>query len=294
MRISELRISNWVSVALVLILLNGCEQDINIVLPEAEKKIVVEGHIEQGALPYVILTKSSAYFAPVDSATIANTVVYGALVTVSDGNTTDTLKQTFDLNFFPPVVYKGQNMIGTLGKTYSLTIQAEGKTLTATTLIPDTVPLDSIWFKVDPPRDSLGFVYAHLSDPQGLGNAYRWSAKRTGKDSKFLSPIGSAFDDKFFDGKSFDFFYTRGVEYNSSKEDDNNVERGYFKKGDVITVRFCTTDRESFDFYRTFEVESASNGNPFAAPTTIKTNIKGGGLGVWGGYGVTYKTVIAN
>jgi len=275
------------------LLLASCEKDIEIVLPEAERKIVVEGHIEQGDYPYVILTKSSAYFAPVDSATIANTVVYGAFITVFDGSTTDTLIQTFDLNYFPPVLYRAQKMKGVIGKTYSLTVLAEGKTLTASTVIPDTIPLDSLWFKVEVPKDSLGFLYAHMSDPGGQKNAYRWFAKRAGKDSKFLAPLGSAFDDKFFAGKSFDFFYNRGTEYNSTKEDDNNEERGYFKKGDVITVKFCTTDDESFLFYRTFETEAASNGNPFAAPTTIQTNIKGGGLGVWGGYGVTYHTITA-
>lgn len=284
---------NTIKLFALFVLLSGCEKEIDIVLPEAERRMVVEGHVELGSFPYVILTKSSPYFAPVDSAAIANTVIYGATVIVSDGNTTDTLKQTFDLNYFPPVLYKAQNMVGTIGRTYNLTVIAEGKTLTATTYMPDTVPLDSVWFKVDPPKDSLGFVYAHLSDPAGPGHSYRWFAKRTGKDTRFLAPIGSAFDDKFFDGKSFDFFYTRGIEYNSSKEDDNNEERGYFKKGDQITVKFCTIDQESFKFYRTFEVEAASNGNPFAAPTTIQTNIKGGGLGVWGAYSITYKTLIA-
>ena len=35
-----------------------------------------------------------------------------------------------------------------------------------------------------------------------------------------------------------------------------------------------------------------SSGNPFSAPTTVTTNIEGGGLGVWGGYGATYDTLI--
>lgn len=278
---------------LLYFLITSCEKDITVVLPRPEAKVVIEGVVEQDKYPYVIITRSQAYFDPVDSAVIANTVIYDAVVLVSDGVITDTLKLTADFEFFPPVLYRAQNMLGQVGKTYHLTVYADGKTYTATTSILNPVALDSLWFKTQPPSDTLGFIWAHLSDPSGLGNYYRWFAKRLGKDIRFIAPLGSTFEDRFIDGKSFDFAYNRGIEFNSSAPDDNNEERGYFKKGDTVAVKFCAIDRAGFDFYRSFETEVSNNGNPFAAPTSVKTNISNGGLGYWGGYGAVYDTVIA-
>ena len=79
----------------------------------------------------------------------------------------------------------------------------------------------------------------------------------------FLSP-DSTFEDKFINGKSFDFFYNRGNEPNSTKKDDNNDEKMFFKKGDTIVVRFCTIDRANFQFWRDEETQVSNNGNPFA------------------------------
>lgn len=271
----------------------SCEKDIEIKVPETEKKLVVEGHVEQGELPYVILTKTASFFQATDSLSLVNSLVLNATVVVNDGFSSDTLKLTLDPNYFPPIVYKAQTMTGVIGRTYNLSITTDGKVYTASTLIPQPIPLDSVWFMLQGTSDSLGFAWAHLSDPPGLGNAYRWFAKRLDKDETFIAPIGSAFDDKFIEGKSFDFAYNRGELPNSEAPDDNNEEQGYFKKGDTIVVKFCTTNHADFEFYRSFEVEASNNGNPFAAPTSIKTNISNDGRGVWGGYGVSYDTIIA-
>lgn len=278
---------------LLLAFLTSCEKEITLDIPAVEPKIVVEGHVENGRSPYVILTRSSSYFDDVDSSTIANTIVFDATVIVSDGITTDTMQPSFDFNLFPPFYYQAPNMKGVEGRTYTLKVIADGQTLTSVTTIPYPVKLDSVWFELQPPSDSLGFVYAHIAEPPGYGHAYRWFAKRLGKDADFIAPLGSSFDDKFIDGKSFDFGYNRGVKPNSSAPDDNNEERGYFKKGDTIVVKFCAIDHAAFEFFRSFETEIGNNGNPFAAPTTIKTNIEGGGLGIWSGYGAAFDTVIA-
>ena len=144
-----------------------------------------------------------------------------------------------------------------------------------------------MWFKFYPPSDSLGFIWAHLTDPSGLGNNYRWLAKRIGKDNDYIAPFGSAFDDKFINGQSFPLAYPRGQTENSTAVDDNNEERNYFKKDDSVHVKFCTIGETEMHFFRAFEAESANSGNPFAAPTTVPTNITGDApaLGIWCGYG---------
>ncbi len=272
----------------VLLFFNSCTKDIKIDLPDPKPKIVVDGRIENGDKPVVILTRNAGYFQPVDSNTLINSIITNALVTVSDGIVTDTLKLQLDLTSIIPLVYKGA-ITGQAGKTYTLTVVADGKTLTSTTTIPNPVPLDSIWFKLQPPNDSLGFIWAHLTDPPGRGNAYRWFAKRIGKDAYYIPPLGSAFDDKFIDGKSFDFAYNRGIAPNSSATDDNNKEAGFFKKGDSVSVKFCTISEDAFYFFRAYEAQVFNNGNPFASPQPIPTNIypQDDALGFWCGYGTS-------
>jgi hypothetical protein len=57
-------------------------------------------------------------------------------------------------------------------------------------------------------------------------------------------------------------------------------------------LKWCTIDKAHFQFWQTMERSNNSNGNPFAAPVSIKSNISNG-LGVWGGYGASYDTIIA-
>jgi hypothetical protein len=274
---------------IVVLVLFSCERDITVDLPVPEQKIVVEGYIENGQKAVVMLTKSAAFFSAVDSASLLSYLVTNATITVSDGTTSEQLVLTIDTTQYVPVVYKSQSLIGQEGKTYTLTIVVDGKTLTAVTTIPHVVALDSVWYKEQEGHDSLGFAWAHLTDPDSLGNCYRWFAKRLGSDRRFLAPIGSVFEDKFINGKSFDFAYNRGSEPNSEEEDGS---RGYFHQGDTIAVKFCSIDRTHFDFWRIEEVQVSNNGNPFAAPAPIPTNINGG-IGVWGGYAASYDTIIA-
>ncbi len=272
----------------ILFSFSSCEKEITVDIPRADQKLVVEGYVENGELPYVILTKTYPYFDPVDSTALVGLLVLDAKVYISDGTQTDTLSLTFDSSIFPPLFYRSNTMTGEIGKTYNLTIEYDGKVYTSSTRIPPAISLDSLWFKIQPGKDSLGFVWAHLTDPDSLGNAYRWSAKRIGKDDNFVAPMGSVFEDKFVNGKSFDFAYNRGEKPNSEAIDDNNEERFHFKRGDTLIIKFSSIDRTTFDIWRSIETDISNNGNPFAAPSSVRTNIKGGAIGIWAGYGNSF------
>ncbi|MEO5569586.1 MAG: DUF4249 domain-containing protein [Bacteroidia bacterium] len=277
-------------ITIAILFFASCEKDITVDLPQPESQLVVEGYIEEGKNAYVYVSASEAYFAPFDSASLINSGVKNATVIISDGTITDTLLQ---LSPEFGYLYFSLKIIGQVGKDYSLKVLAgDGKIATSQTHIYPSIPLDSVWFKVQPDQDTLGYIWAHLSDPDTLGNIYRWFAKRLTKDVDFIAPLGSIFEDKFINGQSFDFAYNRGKVPNSIAEDDNNDEQGFYKTGDTIVVKFCTAGRDSYDFWRTAEAQFSNNGNPFAATTNIKSNITGG-FGIFEGYAVSYDTIIA-
>lgn len=291
----------FIAIALIS-LFTSCSEEINLTVAGGASKIVIEGNIENGQYPEVIVTRNSPLSSAVNFASI---LVTDAKVYVSDGLITDTLKLGFDTSASIPFNYRGSRIIGAPGQTYYLTVIADGRTFTATTTIPTPVKLDSVWWKADPPHDSLGLVYAHLTEPAGLGNAYKWYAKRPiqhifydGKPTiinrRFISPRGGNFNDKFIDGKSFPFAYDRGYDPTEVTyfKNEPKEERGYFKMTDTIYIKFCSIDNASDKFYSTFDQALSNNGNPFAAPVAILSNIKGdGGLGVWSGFGATFDTI---
>ena len=297
------RFSNFISgfsLRLILVFttpffLYSCEKEITIDLPESEKKVVVEGVIEQGKHPYVLLTRSSPYFAPIEDFT-NNLFVTDATVIVSDGIITDTMQGALSFDIYTPnpvFAYSSDLITGEIGRTYYLTVIADGKTLTASTTIPQPIPLDSLWFKEDlgAGDDSLGYVWAHLTDPDTIGNSYRWFSQILGRQERILPANGSVFNDKFINGQSFDFAYDPSDDP-LEPGDPDALPLFYFAVGDTVVVKFCTMDKISYNFLNSLENIRFANGNPFASPSSVFSNIEGGGLGGWCGYGASYDTIV--
>lgn len=281
------------------ILFFSCEKEITLDLPESEDKLVVEGIIEQGKHPYVILTKNSSYFDPVDSNTIMDMLVLDAIVTVSDGQVVDSLNLSFDIYQLPYIKYTGSEIIGEAGKTYTLNITYGGKNYSAVTSIPFPVELDSVRIKyLEQPEDSIGLVWIYFVDPDSLGNYYRGYTKTLGKDSVFVHPYKSVYDDRIANGKKIEFAITRGWDPMQGSEffedEDPKFPWWSFIFGEKIVVKLCSMDAEHYDFWYSTEQQMATDGNPFATPTSVRTNISGGALGIWGGYGVSVDTIIFN
>ena len=88
-------------VLFIAILLVSCEKDVDIKLEDGQERLVVEGSIETGQPPFILLTKSIGYFAKIDLNTLQNSFVHGAEVTLSDGTKTVKLKEySFDTSSF--------------------------------------------------------------------------------------------------------------------------------------------------------------------------------------------------
>ncbi|MEN8928435.1 MAG: DUF4249 domain-containing protein [Flavobacteriales bacterium] len=307
---------------LVMSLLSSCEKEIDVELPQGGEKLIVEGMIEIDAFPYIILSKTTGYFDPTDEQSVANSYVSDATITITDGVVTNTMTKICSatltdeqkdqlssalgvpraiLNSFNICGFLDLTMTGQPGKTYSITIDYKGEEYESSTTIPMPVPLDSTWFEVFGDRDSLGFVYANLTEPPAPNNQYRWFAKRINKydygpnvgevkDRDFSTTRSSVFDDEFVNGTTFEFGYARTR--SGSRADDEPPERGFYKVGDTVVVKFCSIDKKVFDFISNAEEQISSSGSPFAAPINIPSNISNGGLGVWAGYGQYYDTIV--
>ena len=110
--------------------------------PTPQQSLVVEGWIENGEFPIVIVTKTlpiSDDYQNMDN--LFDHLVRWAKVTISDGENSVVLSGRYDDTYYPPYVYTTSYMRGELGKTYSLTVEYEGQKLTAQTTIPNSLPV---------------------------------------------------------------------------------------------------------------------------------------------------------
>jgi hypothetical protein len=288
----------WGTILLCVSMLAACEKSITIETEQQTPKLVVEGQIEAGQTPIIVLSNSLNYFSTIDAATLNASYVHGAKVMITTQNKTFTLKETtvpltggyFFYYYTTTQSNPLTSLVGDNGKQYDLKIETGGQVYNATTTIPvHAKKIDSLWWKKAPNNEDTNKVVlmARITDPPGYGNYIRYFT-RTGKDD-FNPGLNSVFDDQIIDGKTYDIQVDRGVAKNDKLKFD---DYGYFKKGDTATVKFCNIDKASFDFWRTWEFTYQSVGNPFSSPGKVISNISNGGLGSFCGYSVQYVSLI--
>lgn len=304
----------------MLLFFSSCSKEVKIDIPGYEEKLVVDGRIETGQPPLVILSRTQEIYSATDLNSFLNSFVSGAVVTVSDGTNTVQLDEVCTDNLPPgSEAFAAQlfgipedelanyhlcayttfdsSMFGTVGKTYTLTVQFEGRTYTSSTQILVPVALNSTYWKEDEDAPGHGFSWANMTDPANQYDAYMWEVKRlkTGsdgqpKDATFYATYSPVFDDDFIKGQTFDFYYENPRSYDDEDVADEN--RGYFALGDTVVIKFSVLDRGVFEFLEKKYLQLQTTGNPFSSPTVIPTNITGGALGVWAGYSPTFDTLI--
>ena len=299
----------------VFFLFLSCEEEIDLSINSSSDQLVVEGFIQKDYPAYVFLSTTEAYFSPIDSNTINNVIVADAQIYVErddglvhqltylDQNLIDSLSFIFDsLELNLPGIYIDlsyqQDNFSQEGYKYKLIVIHNSDTITARTSIPPPFPIDSVWVQK---KDSLVngykcYIWARVSDPDTSGNCVGIHFKRKlhwkPMDPLFVPCALTYRADYIGNGESFPTYFAR-----SGRPDDDdgfflpfNADRivdGEFRKRDVVLLRISHMDQNSYNFWRGVERAQDASGNPFAEPMNLMSNINGG-LGVWGGYGVSY------
>ncbi|MAD50338.1 MAG: hypothetical protein CMC95_03440 [Flavobacteriales bacterium] len=182
--------------------------------------------------------------------------------------------------------------------------------------------LGNIWFHYSDP-DTLGNTImiehkrlAHTKEvfwgdnpPDGnLPNTF--TVKQT-SDPLFAKALWGFVRNDFegLNGTSFDTYFQRGNLSSTLSATFDEVifeqdEQGYFKAGqtlpehdrnvyaDTVLVRISQIDNKSFLFWRSLDYQASSNGNPFAEPINLQSNVTNG-YGVFYGQASIYYKVIA-
>ena len=266
----------------VLILIVGCS---DVELPSSQPEIVVEGWIEEGGFPVVIVTTS----VPVNTEyqdwdILEEHLIRWAKVSVSDGEREVVLTGKVDKDYFPPYVYTTARMRGESGKKYSLKVEYSGRVETAETTSPAKVPLKYV--KVVKKEDGYGIVAG--MDNRQTKDYYRFFSRVQDVDSTYMPSFLGLIDDSVLsDG-------INEISVNSSFNADwVTMDRPatHFLEDDVVYLRLSTMDEAAFNYWVDYDdIISLSNNPFFPVSKKIRSNISSG-MGYWAGYGSSYYKV---
>lgn len=306
----ELRILKHLSFSIVFASLWSCTKEVQIDIPGYKEQLVVDGRIETGQPAIVLLSKSSNVYSSTNYESYLNSFVDDAIVVLSNGSQTDTLTKicTDDL---PPgleqvaagifgipaeilvnlhlCAYVSMNMLGEVGKTYTMQISHQGKQYQASSKILNPTAADSLYWKPEGNFTDRGFSWVQLSDPAATSDSYLWEVKYL-QDVQFSKTFNPYFNDKFFNGLTFEFAYENPMSFNDPN--GNDAYRGYYQLGDTIVVKLSKIGGKEYNYFEKKYNQIYSGGSPFAVPTNIPTNIEGGALGVWVAYSPWIDTLI--
>ena len=296
----------WIVFSFFPLAFIGCQQEIEVDLPDYETKLVVEGSIESGKPAMVILSKSIPYFSNIDLNYLLNNVFIRdaeVYVTSSDG---EMERLTFQYCADSPVMfaYCGNNIRGKENTSYTLTINYDGQTYTATTTIPKTFDLEKLWFSTISEffnADTMRTIRIQMTDNPAEENYYTFQLKLSCpsfKDRLWTYTVPIAFDDKSISGITFNYElerygYSTMFSYMMSEEERQAQERITFRPGDTVYVKHSQIDYNSYRFLVTGGTEAIMGSSPFSNPAPVVSNIEhDNALGAWCGFASKIDTLI--
>ena len=250
----------------VIIGLAACQKVVNLNLKNASGKYVVEGNVTNLPGPYQVTIGKTGEV----TSDYVFQGVGGATVSIRDnvGNG-ETLLEV------QPGVYQTQSLQGVEGRTYYLSILVDGKTYSASSVMPHQVNLDSLYI-VDVYNFSkmVKAVVPVFTDPVGQGNSYRFNETINGVLDKTIFYQ----NDDFSDGKTSTNSLLRPDPDSTLHVKDN------------VSVEMQCIDKEVYKYW--YSVDQSSTGDGGTMASNPVTNITGGALGYFSAHTSQTKSIV--
>lgn len=254
----------WV-VLIAGFVLYSCTKVVDINLNDSSPQVVIEGNVTNAPGPYYVRVIKTVNFSDDN----IYPPVTGATVKITDDTNTvsDMLTET------SPGVYATNTLQGIPGHSYQLYVLADGQTYTASSVMPQPVPLDSVTFQHLNIFGSTNInAVANFKDPAGVSNYYSFIQWVNGRrlENTFV------FDDRLSDGK----YISQQIFTDST----------YISAGNTIMLQMNCLDKSAYNYFNT--LGQVTGGGDFS-PANPVSNISNNALGYFSAHTVQTKTVIA-
>ena len=263
-----------------MLLLLACEPNLDYNVHGYRQKIVVEGWIASNEHPRVYLTLNVPIWQEIDTVTVLDKIIRTAKVTVSDGENTEILTAGRD-SYYIPYVYKGTEIVGEEGKTYHLTVEYGGYTITSQTTIPFGSDIISISSSLCSQGDSVGYALSMQVDVDSSHHTpFRVYTKRM--------------SDKNY--KSVPILYNKNLTLSGVQTfnlSPHKFDNALHSLGDTVLIKLCAIDSISANFFDAFTSNSSiASGETLGENKPLQSNISAPGFGIWWGNSARYARYI--
>lgn len=246
----------------------SCEKVIDLDLNTANPAPVFESYLENDSVCYVKATLTSSYYDASESPALTD-----ASFVVSDNNGGSEA-----LVHEGGGIYRGRNIRGVIGTTYTLTANWNGNTYTAESTMQPLVPIDSFSRQsltsfFGPPRPGAPprfWIYVNYTDPGARENFY---AIRTTYSDSTATGVTSVTDYSIDDDDLSDGIATRSF-----------TSFQAFEPGDTLSVELASLDAATHLYFKTLQDAIGGAGAGSAAPANPTTNFSRGALGYFGAW----------
>jgi len=243
---------------MVILTATSCEKVVNLRLDNAEPQLVIEGVVTNQLANQIVKISQSV---PFDNSNVFPPVS-GAIVTIADNH-----GNIYNLNETVAGTYSSPRFQGRSGYTYTLTIQANNKTYTAASTMPNQVRFDDLTYKDSFFNPDKKIMVLHYQDPVNVLNQYRFVLYKNSVQAKTIF----ANDDNFSNGRYVDF--------------DLYQDKSDIRVGDNVLVEAQCIDRNVYLYWFSLE-QQQDNGNVGPTPSNPPSNLSNNALGYFSAHTV--------
>ncbi len=228
----------------------GCEEVIVLDLEENAGLLVVEGIVStEPGQSYVSLTETVGFYQE-------NVFpgIQGATVSITDED-----GQSWDLTESSPGMYTHSDLIGQPEQSYTLRLEIEGETYTASSTMPPVVDLDSVVIQALPGGSDSVTLAALYQDPESYENFYRFKVKQN------QEPI--------------DLLFLNDDVLNNGILAATPLFGAFLSSGDEVEVTLLGLDQPVYRYFNTLASVNGGAGLATGAVADPESNISNGALG---------------
>ncbi|MCB0578283.1 MAG: DUF4249 domain-containing protein [Phaeodactylibacter sp.] len=267
---------------LAIVALWACdlEQEVDIDLPEYESRIILECYLEPGQPFSLLLSRSQPFFDPFPALNqdfLSNILIDSARIEIAHNGRTYVLENRLAFNPQTRKVfnyYSSEKVPFDTIAPFELSVTLpDGRTISGTTRILPAVEIDSLVVQFAE-SDTLARVLTYFTDDTSERNYYRRMFHQSSLDSSAVQDF--SVDDRILEGTA-----VFGTGYN-------------YSEGDTVISTLFHIDRSYYEFLESVGDALGSNGNPFAQPSPIISNLEGtvDAVGIFTGISYDRKAII--